>query len=232
MKRIILLAVLLTACQPGGQPSAGVPPTATVWPTSTAVPPIDLTSPQIVAIGTLSDALRLPLDQILLVKAEAVDWPDTCLGIVHANMGCAQAVVPGFRIVLEADQVRYEYHTDATGHQITGATLALVWRRTGGIGGLCDALQVYLSGEVFGSSCKDGTAYPIGKLAPEDMLQLAAWARLFGQVSLRQTDPAVSDAMTFQLTFSGSGAAAPADSDKAAFFKFAQAAYDKVNPCC
>src|SRR5258708_26369056 len=144
---ILVLAGLLTACQ-----SSAVTPTATTplkaLPTSTGVLPVDLSPAQIVALGTLSDALHLPLNQIKIVSTQAVDWPDSCLGIVHANQGCAQMVTPGLRIILEANQLQYEYHTDQNGRQIVGATLALIWHRAGGIAGFCDDLQIYLSGEV------------------------------------------------------------------------------------
>ncbi len=235
MKRLMFLTLmlsLLVACQPGtAQPSPTPIPPKTL-PISTDVLPVDLTPAQIVALGTLSDALHLPLSQIKIVSTEAVDWPDSCLGIIQANRGCSQIVTPGFKMLLEANQLRYEYHTDQTGQQAVGATLAVLWRRSGGIAGFCDDLQIYLSGEVYGSSCKTGDAYPVGKLSLDALTQLTQWAKAFGSASIQSKDPATADAMTLQLTFSGQGSAQPTEADKTALFNFAQAAYDKVKPCC
>lgn len=235
MKRLLFsifsLISLLAACQPAAvQPSATIPPKGLPAPTSTSVLPADLSPAQIVAIGTLSDALHLPLSQIKIVSTQAVDWPDSCLGIVHANQGCSQVVTPGFRIVLEANQLQYEYHTDQAGRQIVGASLALVWHRAGGFASFCDDLQIYLSGELYGSSCKTGQAYPVGQLSAEELLQLANWVKAFGLVSFQSKDPAVADAMAQQLTLTGAGAGQPSEADKTALSNFAQAAYDKVKP--
>jgi hypothetical protein len=226
---ILILVGLLTACQPAAvTPTVTIPPKA--LPTSTGGLPVDLSPAQIVAIGTLSDALHLPLNQIKIVSTQAVDWPDSCLGIVHANQGCAQVVTPGLRLILEANQLQYEFHTDQAGRQIVGATLALIWHRSGGIAGFCDDLQVYLSGEVYGSSCKTGTAYPVIKLSADEMTQLATWVKAFGLVSLNAKDPAVADAMSTQLTLNGQGTTQPTDADKTALANFAQAASDKTKP--
>jgi len=233
MKRVVfsilILVGLLTACQPVTvTPTVTIPPKA--LPTSTGGLPVDLSPAQIVAIGTLSDALHLPLNQINIVSSQVVDWPDSCLGIVHANQGCAQVVTPGLRIILEANQLQYEYHTDQTGRQIVGATLALIWHRSGGIAGFCDDLQVYLSGEVYGSSCKTGAAYPVIKLSTDEMNQLATWVKTLTLVSLNSKDPAVADAMSTQLTLNGLGATPPSQADKTALTNFAQATYDKTKP--
>lgn len=233
MKRflVLTLALMLAACQ--GQPVSNATPTVpSPDSTSTSVIPVDLTPAQLVAIGKLSDALSLPMDQIKIASVEAVDWSDSCLGIIHANMGCADVITPGFRIILEANHLQYEYHTNQDGRQIAGATLALTWHRAGGIAGFCDDVQIYLSGEVFGSSCKNGDAYPVGQLTVDEMKQLAEWARTFGTVVVQSKDPAVADAMTLQLTFNGSGSTSAAEADKNALFNFAQMIYDKVKPCC
>jgi hypothetical protein len=236
MKRLSLLTLALlcglAACQPVTQPAPTPTQPPKTLPTSTSVLPVDLTPAQIVAIGTLSDSLHLPLSQIKIVSTEAVDWPDSCLSVVHANQGCIQTITPGFRILLEANQLQYEYHTDQSGRKIVGATLALLWHRAGGIAGFCDDLQIYLSGEVYGSSCKTGEAYPLRQLNAEQLAQLASWVKSFGPVSLQSKDPAVADSLSTQLSLNGVGGAQPTDSEKTAIATFAQQVYDQVKPCC
>jgi hypothetical protein len=57
----------------------------------------------------------VPVESISLGEAEAVEWPDSCLGIVRIEALCAQGIVPGYRVVLEAEGQAYEYHTNADG---------------------------------------------------------------------------------------------------------------------
>lgn len=229
---VLIIGLLVTACQPQAPEGTGAVPSP-LPPTSTSVAPIDLSPAQVAVLGALSDSLGLPLDQIAIVTTEAVDWSDSCLGIIHAHRECQTVVTPGFRIILEANQLQYEYHTNQNGKQITGATLTLTWHREGGLAGFCDDAQIYLSGEVFGGSCKGGgNAYPVGQLSVDEMKQLADWARAFGTVVVQSKDPAIADAMSLQLTFSGSGPTTATEADKTALFNFAQAVYAKVKPCC
>jgi hypothetical protein len=41
----------------------------------------------------------------------AVEWRDGSLGCAQAGMMYPQVITPGYRIVLSADGVKYEYHT-------------------------------------------------------------------------------------------------------------------------
>lgn len=230
MKRLTLLflTLALTAC--GLVPSAGSP--TPISPIGTVAAPVDLTPAQLSALTTLSESSGVPLEQITFISTEAVDWPDSCLGVVRAGMGCAEAITPGFRIVLEAKGFRYEYHTNQAGTVIAPATLALVWHREGGIAGFCDDLYIYLSGEAYGSSCKNGDLYPAGKLTVDDLAQLESWVKTFGPAAFQMKDPAVADAMSTTVTFSGRGTGQPAAADQTAISSWAQAIYDRVKPCC
>ena len=55
-----------------------------------------------------------------LTAVERVSWPDTCLGLPRTGELCAQVVTLGYRITLQRDGQRIEYHTSLTG----GARLA------------------------------------------------------------------------------------------------------------
>jgi hypothetical protein len=72
-------------------------------------------SAQQAAITHLSRSLNLPADQITVISTESVIWPDGCLGVQRPGMTCTQALVEGYRIILEADGKRYEVRTNETG---------------------------------------------------------------------------------------------------------------------
>ena len=56
--------------------------------------------------------------EIIVIKIEPVDWSDACLGVRRANELCAQVVTPGFRVLLVANGLLYEFHTDFDGHNV------------------------------------------------------------------------------------------------------------------
>jgi hypothetical protein len=126
MKRLfaglLLLSVLLGACStPGSAMLVEVTATPTEpVPTETHVP-VDLPPAARAAMEALAAALGLSIDEISLVSVEAVDWPDHCLGVVHMGVMCAQGVVPGFRVLLAANDTQYEYHTNADGTTVSPA---------------------------------------------------------------------------------------------------------------
>jgi hypothetical protein len=70
------------------------------------------------AQGALADKLGIPLSQITVVSVTPVEWPDSCLGVSTPGIMCAQIITSGYLIVLEADGVQYNYHTDLTGENL------------------------------------------------------------------------------------------------------------------
>jgi hypothetical protein len=77
--------------------------------------PMGLTPAVSAAITALSGTLNLPPGQIAVVSTEAVEWPDGCLGVQKLGVMCTQAIVPGYKIILEAKGEQYEFHTDEDG---------------------------------------------------------------------------------------------------------------------
>lgn len=82
---------------------------------STPQLPIGMTPAVSAAVTALSETLNLPPGQITVVSAEAVEWPDGCLGVQKPGVMCIQAIVPGYKIILEANGEQYEFHTDEDG---------------------------------------------------------------------------------------------------------------------
>lgn len=53
-----------------------------------------------------------------LAGFEAVDWPDSSLGCPREGESYAEVVTPGYRIVLEHEGTRYEFHSSQKGEQL------------------------------------------------------------------------------------------------------------------
>ena len=64
------------------------------------------------------DSASLCAASITVVSVEHMDWPDGCLGVHLPDTMCTQVIVPGYRVVLEANGQRYIYHTNANGSQV------------------------------------------------------------------------------------------------------------------
>jgi len=50
-----------------------------------------------------------------LLSVERVSWPDACLGAARPGEICAQVITPGYRVELERDGERIEYHASRAG---------------------------------------------------------------------------------------------------------------------
>lgn len=62
------------------------------------------------AVEDLAQHLTLPAEELTVVSFEDVTWSDGSLGCPEPGMSYTQALVPGTRLVLEADGVEYHYH--------------------------------------------------------------------------------------------------------------------------
>ena len=72
------------------------------------------------SIGEMNEHLASQVDgisaaDVRFVEAEQVDWNDSSLGCPAPGMGYLTVITPGYRVVLEANGERYEYHTDMAG---------------------------------------------------------------------------------------------------------------------
>jgi hypothetical protein len=114
-------AIFVAACQPLSTPAptqdlpTAQPPTA-VPPTPRPSPePVSARDAEQAAAEALAEALNVPIETVRIVSTEAVTWSDSCLGFFYIQALCAQAETPGFRILLEADAVQYQVHTNHDG---------------------------------------------------------------------------------------------------------------------
>jgi hypothetical protein len=70
------------------------------------------------ARNVLSTRLNMWLDNSAILKFEAIDYPDSCLGAPEPEEICEQGVTRGFRIQFVVQGLLYEYHTDVFGYDI------------------------------------------------------------------------------------------------------------------
>jgi hypothetical protein len=184
-------------------------------------------------IKQLAANLGVKESDIKVISSETVEFGDACLGVAQEGVMCAQVVTPGHIIVLEANGVQYEYHTSEDGSRVQPASLALVWKREGGIAGFCDSLTIYRSGEVYASSCNSQAQGSMGTIAemlsPREKKQFGEWIATLGEIHLDASDPkGVADQMIVTLDFFGTGSKTLAQSQQQLLFEFAQNLYQKL----
>lgn len=184
-------------------------------------------------LSQLAQNLGLNKNDISVVSNKEIEFADACMGVAMPEVMCAQVVTPGRIIVLEANGVQYEYHTSADGTRVQPATLALTWKREGGIAGFCDTMTVFISGEVYVTNCKGqstgGMSTLAGLLSVSEIKQFNTWTTELGQLELDASDPeGVSDRMVVTLNFFGRGSGQPSPADEDTMFLWAQNLFQKT----
>jgi hypothetical protein len=58
----------------------------------------------------LAKRLSVPVEEIVLLEAVGVTWPDSSLGCPQEGMAYAQVLIPGYLIRLQAGNAEFEYH--------------------------------------------------------------------------------------------------------------------------
>lgn len=111
----------LVQTTPGQPPDASVPgrsPGLSPLPGSAvgAASPAPAGPDALVAQASADAARRagVAASGVRVVRVEPREWPDRSLGCPKPGMGYAQAITPGYLIVLEAAGRSFEYHTDQT----------------------------------------------------------------------------------------------------------------------
>jgi hypothetical protein len=187
-----------------------------------------------IVIKQLAANLGLQESDISVVSSTTIEFNDACMGVAMEGVMCAQMVTPGHIIVLEANGVQYEYHTNEDGSRVQPATLAMVWKREGGIAGFCDTMTVFRSGEVYTTQCKPQAEGRMGTfanlLSSDQQNQFMDWMARFGEANLDASDPkGVADRMVVTLNLFGTGSKQVTKSDQQALFEFAQNLYQKLS---
>jgi hypothetical protein len=58
----------------------------------------------------LSDRSGVPVDAIVEVMGQAVEWSDSSLGCPQPNVSYLQVITPGYQVMLQAGSATYDYH--------------------------------------------------------------------------------------------------------------------------
>ena len=229
---ITLLVSIITACSPEFQPTEASANEAETE-VSTVEPEQSLDPVEEAVIKQLATNLTLKESDISVVSNELTEFTDACLGVVMEGVECAEVITEGRTIVLEAKGIEYEYHASKDGDRIQPATLALTWKRDGGIAGFCDSMTIFLSGEVYGNQCRskpNGTMDTFANLfSVAERKQFDVWTKQFGEVVLDASDPkGVSDRMEVTLVLSGLGTSEPSAAEQKLLFTWAQRLFQKL----
>lgn len=157
----------LTATVPPSNAPIPFPATPSAVSTPTTAPP----TPEAGGIPAAVESVRLALigqlrvkdqSEVRVVSWEHVDWPNGCLGIPIRDTMCTEAIVPGYRVVLEIKGgLRYEYRTNRDGSLILLAAApptgierpALAWEGNERGGGFCRILTLAPNGEALVGPC-------------------------------------------------------------------------------
>lgn len=229
---MMLLVLMIAACSPEFQGTeAPADEAETAAPTDEPEQSLDPVEEAV--IKQLAANLTLKQSEISVVSNEGTEFTDACMGVAMEGVECAEVLTEGRTIVLEAKGIEYEYHTSADGERIQPATLALTWKREGGIAGFCDSMTIFLSGEVYGNQCQsepDGTMDTFANLfSASERKQFDVWAKQFGEVTLDASDPkGVSDRMEVTLALYGLGSGKPNEAQKQTLFTWAQSLFQKL----
>lgn len=118
-----LALLLLAACQPVAltpPPDVKTPLPGGLPTPPSAATPLEPTTLRVVtaAQADLAQRLGLPAEGVTILSVEPAQWPDACLGLPAPDEACAEMIVEGFRVVLEAEGQIYTYRTDMEGRQM------------------------------------------------------------------------------------------------------------------
>jgi len=142
----------------------------------------------------------LRLEDIDWVSVGNVEWRDSCLGVVTPGINCLDVIVPGYRIVFQVGDIRYEYHTDQDGKHVVLVSVPespsegsiLGWNS---LSEPCTTVEISLD-EVYSGPCEADLAW-IGDIPPARAVELARFAELYA--------PQARETASGVVTWRGSG---------------------------
>ena len=127
---ILSAAALLSACAALPQTLPPTPPEVSPTKPPVVVPSLPPVITPLPADGdvmprfildarqALAAKLNLPLDQIVVISMNQVDWPNACLGLPEKDEMCAQVITPGYRVMLRANNQEYEVRTGGSNRSV------------------------------------------------------------------------------------------------------------------
>ena len=121
---IALVLLLNTSCTPADKPSPAVPSPDSPSPEEAVDMSEESLSPELqqAILQTVGTDQKLSPESLSIVKSEAADWPDACLGLSGPDEFCAQMITPGWSVSVTDGQQIWQYRTDLEGMQIRQST--------------------------------------------------------------------------------------------------------------
>lgn len=114
-----IVALMVAACSAPTGESPDVPETGRPAPETRAAetPPVADVPDRMLdaALAQAAERTGVAKDEIRVVTAEAVTWSDGALGCPEPGMMYTQALVPGYRVVLDANGEELHFHAGESG---------------------------------------------------------------------------------------------------------------------
>ena len=178
-------------------------------------------------------ALNLDPNKVRVVSSSQFEWSDSCLGIDQPGVDCLPLATQGYSVVIEANGLQFEYHSDLTGSNIQPATPGLSWTREGGEEGYCDRLIIYLPDTAHACWCQSGemkaaTVNLLDTLSVEEYDQLIGLLRDFNENSVDQSSSGDSDSAVVSLTFYGQGEVFPNSDQQQSLLAISQEIFSRI----
>ncbi|MEI6502018.1 MAG: hypothetical protein WCP21_13455, partial [Armatimonadota bacterium] len=73
------------------------------------------------ALKLAAQSLQIAPEQLTVISAEAVKWPDSSLGVRRPGQMYMQVITSGYKVILQGGGRRLEYHTDMGNNVVMAA---------------------------------------------------------------------------------------------------------------
>lgn len=215
---LIFLCLLLAFAACNAVPV--IPPTAV---TETAVPSTPTVGPNEAVLSIVEKTFGLDARFAKLIMVENVEWPDGCLGVVKAGVMGAMVITPGYRVVIEVNQLTIELHTnqDLSVIQLAPSTTPAgdeIWMEMTTPDVPCQRIA-FTSDSVFSASCGKDLAR-VGALETASVTTLENW--------IRSGDAFLSVSKSGTIVFYGQGREERTLSEKRSLAEWMQGVFDQV----
>ena len=193
------------------------------------------THPEQNSLASQIQALNIDPNQVRVVSTSQIEWSDTCLEVDQPGVECFPQATQGYWVVMEANGLQFDYHSDQTGSDIQPATPGLSWTREGGEEGYCDRLIIYLPDTAHACWCQSGemkaaTVNLLDILSIEEYDQLIDSLRNFNENSINPSSSSGSDSAVVSLTFYGQGQEFPNSDQQQSLLAIAQEIFSRITP--
>jgi hypothetical protein len=178
-------------------------------------------------------ALNVDPNQVRVVSTDQIEWSDTCLGVEQPGVECFPEATQGYLVVMEANGLQFDYHSDQTGSDIQPATPGITWSRVDDEQGYCDTLIFYLPDTAHACWCQSGemktaTANLLEILSVEEYEQFVDSLRDYEELTINQTLSNGDNSFEVSLTFYGQGEQFPDTERQQSLMVLAQEIFSRI----